>query len=85
MLAMARVLVGEPNLLLVDEPSEAPMIVSSAFFTHSRRVCAVQPILAETETIVAHRDGCSCYRMKPYFAFPLALAAGHAEVHALIS
>jgi hypothetical protein len=25
-----------------------------------RRVCAVQPILAETETIVAHRDGCSC-------------------------
>ena len=24
------------------------------------RVCAVQLILAETETIVAHRDGCSC-------------------------
>jgi hypothetical protein len=23
-------------------------------------VCAVQPILAETETIVAQRDGCSC-------------------------
>src|SRR5205085_1789429 len=25
-----------------------------------RSVCAVQPILAETETIVAHRDGCKC-------------------------
>ncbi len=32
---------------------------TSAFFTHSRTVCAVQPILAETETIVAHPDGCS--------------------------
>src|SRR6266481_8310987 len=43
----------------VGTPARLPLS-TSAFFTHSRSVCAVQPILAETETIVAHRDGCSC-------------------------
>jgi hypothetical protein len=32
--------------------------MSCAFFNHSRRVCAVQPLLAETETIVARKWIC---------------------------
>jgi hypothetical protein len=32
---------------------------TSAFFTHSFSVCAVQPILPEIDLIAAQRDGCS--------------------------
>src|SRR5260221_8421338 len=51
------------SALSVGTPARLPLS-TSAFFTHSRSVCAVQPILAETETIVAHRDGCSCSRSR---------------------
>src|SRR5258705_192670 len=47
------------SAISVGTPARLPLS-TSAFFTHSRSVCAVQPILAETETIVAQRDGCSC-------------------------
>src|SRR4051794_25448223 len=47
------------SAMSVGTPARLPLS-TSAFFTHSRSVCDVQPILAETETIVAHRDGCSC-------------------------
>ena len=47
------------SAISIGTPARLPLS-TSAFFTHSSRVCAVQPILAETETIVAHRDGCSC-------------------------
>ena len=49
MLAMARVLVGEPNLLLVDEPSEglAPMIVSEIYAILSELKQAGRAILVE--------------------------------------
>jgi hypothetical protein len=33
--------------------------MTSALFTHSLSVCAVQPILAAIDMIAAHRDGCS--------------------------
>ena len=44
------------SAISVGTPARLPLS-TSAFFTHSRSVCAVQPILAETETIVAQRDG----------------------------
>src|SRR5262249_19548699 len=40
------------SAISVGTPARLPLS-TSAFFTHSRSVCAVQPILAETETIVA--------------------------------
>ena len=59
MLAMARVLVGEPNLLLVDEPSEglAPMIVSEIYAILSelkqagRAVLLVEQNVAQALTV----------------------------------
>ena len=66
MLAMARVLVGEPNLLLVDEPSEglAPMIVSEIYAILSelkqagRAVLLVEQNVAQALTVLALRcDG----------------------------
>src|SRR6476469_7552159 len=33
---------------------------TSAFFTQSRSVCGVQPILAAIDMIAVQRDGCSC-------------------------
>src|SRR5262245_22200946 len=43
----------------VGTPARLPLS-TSAFFTHSRSVCAVQPILVAIETTAAHRDWCSC-------------------------
>jgi hypothetical protein len=40
------------SAISVGTPARLPLS-TSAFFTQSRRVCAVQPILAGTETIVA--------------------------------
>src|SRR5262249_31722557 len=42
----------------VGTPARRPLS-TSAFFTHSLSVCAVQPILAAIDMIAAHRDGCS--------------------------
>jgi hypothetical protein len=39
-------------------PARVPLS-TSAFFTQSLSVCAVQPILAAIEEIAAHRDECS--------------------------
>ena len=53
MLAMARVLVGEPNLLLVDEPSEglAPMIVSEIYAILSELKQAGRAILLVEQNV----------------------------------
>src|SRR5262249_8698006 len=42
----------------VGTPARRPSS-TSAFFTHSLSVCAVQPILAAIDMIAAHRDECS--------------------------
>jgi hypothetical protein len=42
----------------VGTPARLPAL-TSAFFTHSFRVCAAQPILAEMDMIAAHREDCS--------------------------
>ena len=53
MLAMARVLVGEPNLLLVDEPSEglAPMMVSEIYAILSELKQAGRAILLVEQNV----------------------------------
>src|SRR5262245_29582309 len=47
------------SAMSVGTPARLPLS-TSAFFTHSRSVCAVQPILVAIETTAAHRDWCSC-------------------------
>src|ERR1700721_2636021 len=42
----------------VGTPARTPLS-RSAFFTHSLRVCAVQPILAAIDVTAAQRDACS--------------------------
>jgi hypothetical protein len=47
------------SAMSVETPARLPLS-TSVFFTHSFSVYAVQTILADTETLVAQRDGCSC-------------------------
>jgi hypothetical protein len=46
------------SAISVGTPARLPAS-TSAFFTHSFKVCAVQPIFAATDVIAAQRDGCS--------------------------
>ena len=68
---LAQDLVGLPKLAVLPLQSLQPLATSvgtparlplstSLFLIHSFSVCAVQPIFEATETIAAHRDGCSC-------------------------
>src|SRR5436190_10940980 len=47
------------SAISVGTPARLPLS-TSAFFTQSRSVCGVQPILAAIDMIAVQRDGCSC-------------------------
>lgn len=61
MLAMARVLVGEPKFLLIDEPSEglAPMVVDEIFSTIERLQARGIPILLVEQNVHRAVEVCS--------------------------
>jgi len=63
MLAIARVLVGEPSLLLVDEPSEglAPMMVSEIYAILSELKRAGRAILLVEQNVVQALTVCDCF------------------------
>ena len=57
---------GLPRLLGHIGRNARPLAAVDLRLLHPlQKSCAVQPILAETETIVAHRDGCSCCTTAP--------------------